>query len=164
MWNRIIIKVYKMHFLEWGFNHSSSSSHPGFLFPVYFFQSSFCQFCLCSHRFRIASIYPFILIPSFHPQAQFIPSFLRPSSPDSPLSPFDFYVKGAREAEICFSPFLLPDFVLQTPNNGAMKTSEAQILHGRWKRNWKHSGPTGSCLIISRWGLFPNQTPLQSPT
>lgn len=55
---------------------------------------------LCLHRFRIASIYPFILIPSFHLQAQFIPSFLRPNSPDSPPSPFDFYVKGTREAEI----------------------------------------------------------------
>lgn len=78
------------------------------------------------------SIYIFIHIPSFHPQAQFISRFFFCSPPNSSPSPFDFYVKGTREAEICFSAFLLPDYVLQTPDEGAAKTSETQVLHRIW--------------------------------
>lgn len=81
-----------------------------------------------THRFRIAAIYPFSLIPSFHPQAQFILSFPRPSSIDSP---FDFYVKGTTWTKLCSYS---PAFVLRTPNKVAPKTSETQILPEMWER------------------------------
>lgn len=79
-----------------------------------------------AHRFRIAVIYPFILIPSFHPQAQFMVSPVR-----LPSSPLRFLREGHNVGKTLL---ILADFVLK-PNKLAAKTSETKILPETWKRD-----------------------------